>query len=347
MQRRGFLKGAAALGVLGAMPFPAIAKARGAEAIGPESVDDLPELSGELTVYLGRGEGGLYQDVIEAIRERNPDLDLAVRRASSASLANTLVQEHQVGGARADLFWSIDASSLGAVIDQGMTRPVPEALHRQVKPAFRYPHLAPVSGRVRTVAYNPERVDPADLPDAIMAFPDAGISVGWAPAYGAFQSFLTAMRILEGEPATKAWLKGIAPHATEYAGELGAVMAVARGEVDVAFANHYYTLRLKQGKPDAAVDLAFTANDAGSLLNTSGVVLLSEGDLPANFVRYLLTREVQSYLAREAFEIPMVPGVPTPDGLPGASELQPPELALTRLSDMRPTLELMREVGVL
>ena len=44
------------------------------------------------------------------------------------------------------------------------------------------------------------------------------------------------MRILEGDKATKSWLKGINKHSKKYAGELGVVMGVERGEVDIGFA---------------------------------------------------------------------------------------------------------------
>ena len=155
------------------------------------------------------------------------------------------------------------------------------------------------------------------------------------------------MRLLEGEQATGEWLQKMDKVARSYAGELGVVMAVERGEVDMGFANHYYTLRLKAGKPDATVDLAFTNNDAGCLVNASGIVALSEGDLPINFIRYLLTREVQSFLSSEAFEIPLVDGVAPPQGLPDLATIQPPDINLTRLADLRPTLDLMRDVGVL
>lgn len=66
---------------------------------------------------------------------------------------------------------------------------------------------------------------------------------------------------------------------------LGAGMAVTRGEVDLAFANHYYSLRLKQGMPDAPVALHFTKDDAGCVVNASGVILLGPGETPVDFVR--------------------------------------------------------------
>lgn len=336
---------AAALG--GGVLAPVLARGDPGPRTEPLSVDDLPALAGELTLYLGRGEGGLYEDIIRAIRERNPGLELNVRRGPSTALANTLVAEAQVDRVQADLFWSIDASSLGMVAAHAGPAEVPRSLREQLQPGFRYRYWVPVSGRVRTLPYNPQRLGPADLPDDVMALPDSELSFGWAPAYGAFQSFVTAMRVLEGDAATRDWLRAMAARSTQYAGEFGVVMAVSRGEVDAGFANHYYTLRLKQGKPDAPVALAFTRNDAGCLVNASGVTILQHSELALNFVRYLLTREVQSYLAREAFEIPLVAGVPAPQGLPPMTTLKPPQVDLEQLADLQPTLRLLREAGVL
>jgi iron(III) transport system substrate-binding protein len=346
MDRRTLLKSALALGLLGPTRLLAGDAATG-DAATARSVEELPALQGKLTVYLGRGEGGLYDTLVTAIRKRNPKLDLQVRRGPSASLANTLVAEHQAGVQRADLFWSIDSGSLGLVADQGMTHPLPETIRARIRDPFQYRHWAAVSGRIRSVPYNPRRVSADQLPDDIMAFADSDLKIGWAPAYGAFQSFVTAMRLLEGEQRTRQWLLGVKPHATSYAGEFGVVMAVERGEVDVGFANHYYTLRLKQGMPDASVQLAFTDDDAGCLVNASGVALLSDNPAAVGFVRYLLTREVQEYLATQAFELPMVRGVAMPAGLPPMNRIDPPEVELTRLADLRPTLALMRETGVL
>ncbi|MES1951228.1 ABC transporter substrate-binding protein [Salinisphaera sp. S4-8] len=341
MDRRSLLKSALALGLLG--PVTPLWAAETTAAA--ESADDLPPLSGSLTVYLGRGEGGLYDDIVAAIRKRNPDLDLKIRRAPSAALANTLIAESKAGVRRADLFWSIDASSLGAVAAHAKTTPIPGAIQQHIKPDFRYDQWAAISGRLRTVPYNPTRIDPAQLPSHIMDFADTDLKIGWAPAYGAFQSFVTAMRLLEGEDRTREWLLGVKRQAKSYAGELGVVMAVARGEVDVGFANHYYTLRLKKGQPDANVALALTQNDAGSLVNSSGVLLLDDNPLARNFLRYLLSREVQSFLASQAYEIPMAADVAPPAGLPG--KIHPPEIDLTRLSDLQPTLDLLRETRVL
>lgn len=343
MRRRTFLQSVAALAASGVLPAT-ITHALAANAV---SADSLPVLEGDLTLYLGRGEGGLYEDVLNAIKKRNPDLNLLIRRGPTAALANTLVAEARAGVQRADVFWAVDSGALGMVGEAGLARPLPAEIRNLLKPGFRYENWSPVTGRIRTLPYNTERVTPDQIPDDIMALADSDLSVGWAPAYASFQSFITAMRLLQGEQATGEWLRKMKKKARSYAGELGVVLAVERGEVDVGFANHYYTLRLKTGKPDANVELAFTHNDAGCLLNASGVMALSEGETPLNFIRYLLSREVQSYLAEEAYEIPMVQGVAMPGGLPPLKQIDPPDIDLTRLADLRPTLDLMRSVGVL
>ena len=330
-------------GVAGTFPMVA-GRSWAASAV---SADDLPELEGALTLYLGRGEGGLYEDVLDAISARNPKFDLRIRRGSTAALANTIVAEAKAGVRRADLFWAVDSGAVGFVTAAGLAKPLPKNLVLQFQPQFQFPDWLPITGRVRTLPYNTERLTPDKIPSNIMDLADSDLSIAWAPAYASFQSFVTAMRLLEGSKATTAWLRGVSKHAKTYAGEFGVVMAVERGAADIGLANHYYTLRLKSGRPDANINLAYTNNDAGCLVNASGILALKEGEAPVNFMRYLLTREVQSYLANEAFEIPLVENVVTPPGLPTLATVSPPAIDLTQLADIRPTLDLMRAAGVL
>ncbi|MCY4265289.1 MAG: extracellular solute-binding protein [Gammaproteobacteria bacterium] len=347
MKRRHFVKTAAVSGVAAVFPGMAGLAAETVASSAAVSVEQLPPLSGELTLYLGRGEGGLYENVLQAIEDRNPDLNLSIRRGPTAALANAIVAEAEAGIRRADLFWAVDSGAIGLVADAGLVQTLPNDLTAQLQPTFRYSHWAPITGRIRTLPFNTAELTPGRVPDAIMEVPDSGLRVGWAPAYAAFQSFVTAMRLLEGRQATADWLQRTGSNARDYAGELGVVMAVERGEVDIGFANHYYTLRLKAGNPDAKVALSFTRNDAGCLVNASGIMALGNGELAVNFIRYLLTREVQNYLSTEAYEIPLVDGLALPSGLPDLKTVAPPDIDLTRLADLRPTLDLMRDVGVL
>ncbi|MEP1445098.1 MAG: substrate-binding domain-containing protein [Paraglaciecola sp.] len=345
MQRRTLIKTLACLGVVSALPLlSATSFAASSHAV---SVDDLPELTGELTLYLGRGEGGLYEDVLNAIKKRNPKFTLRIRRGPTAALANTIMAEAKAGVRQADLFWAVDSGAIGQVVGAGLAKKLPNDLTEQLQSNFRFDDWAPISGRIRTLPYNPTRITADKIPTDIMALPDSDLSIAWAPAYASFQSFITAMRILEGDEATTAWLKAMDKKAKKYAGELGVVMAVERGEVDVGLANHYYTLRLKSGMPDANLTLAFTKNDAGCLVNASGIVALSGNTTATDFIRYLLSKEVQSYLSGEAYEIPLAGQLPPPSGISSLTDISPPAIDLTKLADLRPTLVLMRNAGVL
>ncbi len=343
MQRRQFIQSLSALAVANALPFNQVL----ATTANAYSVKDLPELKGELTLYLGRGEGGLYEDVIKAIKKRNPAFKLRIRRGPTASLTNAILAESKAGIQRADLFWAVDSGAIGMVTKANLAQALPKRITQQLRPQFQFKTWAPVTGRIRTIPFNTKKLTAKDIPDDVMAFPDSDLKIGWAPAYASFQSFVTAMRLLKGDKATTNWLKAMNSKSKKYAGELGVVLAVERGAVDVGFANHYYTLRLKAGKPNANVDLAFTKNDAGCLVNTSGIVALKKGELATNFIRYLLTKEVQSFLASEAYEIPLVNNIATPAGLPTLDTVSPPAIDLTQLADLRPTIALMRNAGVL
>jgi len=325
----------------------AISLSAWADDVQPLSVETLPKLKGSITLYLGRGEGGLYENVLDAIKKRNPDLQLHIRRGPTAALANAIVAERQAGIHKADLFWAVDSAAIAMLEQKNLAQTIQPEINALLSQGFRYKHWVPVTGRIRTLPYHSQQLNAADIPDSILALADSDLSIGWAPAYSSFQSFVTAMRLQYGDDKTLEWLRKIKPKAKSYAGELGVAMAVERGEVDVGFANHYYTLRLKSGKKDAKINLAFTQHDAGSLLNVSAISPLSDKPVVQQFIQYLLTQEVQSYLAQEAYEIPMVKGVNMPPGLPSMADLAPPKTDLTKLADFQPTLQLMRKAGIL
>jgi iron(III) transport system substrate-binding protein len=322
---------------------------------GGTRIADLPDLAGDLTLYLGGGESGLYTDLIGLLEETYPEFSVSPRTDSSASLANTIVEEMQGSGSPADVFWAVDAGSLGVVADAGHTTELPadavSAVPEQFRPDNRW---VGVAGRARAVPYNTDELDESDIPGTVADFPDATQlrdAVGWAPTYGAFQSFVTAMRVLRGRDTTKQWLQGMLDlGVTEYNDEWFVSNAVADGEIAAGFANHYYAIRVMASRSDAPIDLAFTSGDAGALVNASGAAVVEgtdQSDLATNFVRHLLSAEAQEFFATRTFAYPMIPDVEPVGDLPTVEELSPPDVPLTALSDLQPTLELLREVGVL
>jgi iron(III) transport system substrate-binding protein len=314
----------------------------------------MPDLSGELTLYSGRGEA-LVGELLEFVEDLYPDLTIRTRYNTAADLVNQIQTEGE--NSPADVFFSVNAGSLGALKDAGRTTALPDEVLSFVSESFRDPdgQWIGTSGRARTLPYNTDQFGDDDVPDDVLAIPETEAfqdNVGWAPTYSSFQAFVTAMRVLNGEQRTREWLNAMLELGVEeYSDEFLVSQAVADGEIGLGFANHYYIQRVLAGRPDAPLSTAFTEGDAGAIFNVAGACTLDtaeDADLAANFVRHLLSAEAQDYFARTTFEYPLVPGVEPIGRLPSIDELNPPEgLDLTQLSDLEGTIDLLRDVGVL
>ncbi|WP_144799973.1 extracellular solute-binding protein [Halorubrum depositum] len=320
----------------------------GRGAPGGTPIAEMPDLEGELTVYSGRGEF-LVGELVEYIDDQYDDFDLTVRYGGSTDLVNQIANEGE--GSPADVFYSVNAGSLGALADEGRTQALPSEVTEMVRSEFRTEQWIGTSGRARTVPYNTEEFSDDDLPDDVMAYPEEfDGSLGWAPSYGSCQAFVTAMRLIEGPEATRDWLESIVESGiSSYPDEFAACQAIADGEIDAAFTNHYYTQRVLDGNPNASIGTAFTSGDAGAVFNVAGAAVIdtaADGTLAGNFVRHLLSAEAQDYFARTTFEYPLIPEVEPIGDLPTIDELDVPDIDLTQLSDLEPTIDLMREAGV-
>ena len=322
---------------------------------GGTSMSEMPELSGELTLYSGRGEP-LVGRLVSFIEDLYPDLTIRPRYNAAAELVNQI--ETEGGNSPADVFFSVNAGSLGALKDRGRTTELPSEVLDAVPDQFHDPDGTWIgtSGRARTIPYNTNALSDSDVPDDIFAFPETEAfrdAIGCAPTYSSFQAFITAMRALNGDEETRQWLNGMLDLGLDpnYSDEFLVSQAVADGELRAGFANHYYIQRVLAGRPNAPISTAFTGGDAGAIFNVAGACVLdtaSEADLASNFVRHLLSAEAQDYFARETFEYPLVPGVDPIGRLPSIDELNPPEgLDLTQLSDLEGTVTLLRDVGML
>jgi iron(III) transport system substrate-binding protein len=64
-------------------------------------------------------------------------------------------------------------------------------------------------------------------------------------------------------------------------------------------------------------------------------------------IDYMLSPAAQQYYAEETFEYPLIEGVGLHEGLTPLNEIEPPDIDLSDLSDLRGTLDLLRETGVL
>ena len=307
---------------------------------------------GDVTIYSGRSEE-LVEELIEETEE-STGIDLAVRYAGTPELAAQILEEGD--NSPADIFFSQDAGALGALAKEGLLAPLPQEILDLVDPRFRSPDgvWIGLSGRARVAVYNTDELTDADLPTSILDFTDEAWSgrIGWAPENASFQSFVTALRVLNGEDAAREWLDGmIANQPVAYDGNGAVVRAVAAGEIQVGLVNHYYVYEIQaEDGPLPIANHFFAAGDLGSLINVAGVGILASSqaqDQALAVTEYLLGADAQTYFAEQTFEYPLIEGVPTAEGLTPLADVQGPDIDLSDLDDLEGTLALLAEVGLL
>lgn len=308
----------------------------------------------DLVIYSGR-----TQDLIEPLIDRfeqETGLDVEVRYPGDSAVAALQIAEE--GDRGPDLFISQSPGAMGYLDSQGLLAPLSESAIGALGERFRAEnaHWVGTSGRVRVLVYNTNAVDPESLPDSVFDLVDDAYRgrVGVAPTNPSFIDFVSALRELEGDEATTAWLRGLVDNgARSYKSNDAVLAAVARGEIDLGLVNHYYNERAKQEDPDQPTENhLFDAGDPGSLILITTVGRLTSGDdhrdAADRFVSFLLTDESQRYFAQETFEYPLVETVPPAvEDLPPLADIAAPSVDLARLGDdFEATGDLIRDSGL-
>lgn len=305
----------------------------------------------QLTVYSGRSKA-LVEPLIQEF-EKETGIRVRVRYGGTTQLAVALMEE----GRRtpADIFWAQDGGALGAVHQAGLLALLPQDLSDALPAAFRNSDgtWVATSGRARVLAYH-RSISTDKLPSSLgeLTQPQWSGKVGWAPSNASFQSFVTAMRALYGEEATRQWLldmKNNRPVA--YNNNSSILQALAAGEVDLGLTNHYYLERAKSTNPDFPVNQRFfDAGDPGNLINVAGLCILnasSSKDQAIQFIRFMLRESSQSFFLNEVFEYPVIQGLGEQDAKLDEVLRVTPEIDLDILRDLEDTLKLLRETGLL
>ena len=310
------------------------------------------QVGGKITVYSGRSES-LVGELLPMFTSAT-GIDVDIKYGETAELAALIAEE----GSRspADVFWAQDAGALGALQSKNFFAPLPKRILDRVPAEYRSKEgrWVGASGRVRVIAYNPELVREADVPDSIDDLTDARWKgkVGWAPTNGSFQIFVTAFRELKGDAAARAWLEAMkANGAKAFPNNDAIAEAVGEGEIPLGLVNHYYPFEILEEHPDAKIqDHFLSSGDVGGLVNVAGAGVVASSDNRAaaeRFVEFLLSSEAQKYFVTKTWEYPLVPGIEADPRLPKLSTLQPPAVDLSRLGDLEGTLELLGDVGLL
>jgi iron(III) transport system substrate-binding protein len=211
-----------------------------------------------------------------------------------------------------------------------------------------------LSGRARTLVYNTEMIDDADLPASVLDLTDPRYEgmLGVAPTNGSFQDFVTAMRQATGDDATLAFLTGLRENGAEiYPDNNSIVQAVARGEVALGLVNHYYNVRAKAEDPSLPTENHFFADgDLGNMILVTGVAKVRDTEQSSDadrLVDFLLSPEAQTYFSEETKEYPLAAGVAPAPELPPLESIPAPTEDFSSLGDdLEGTTRLIRDSGL-
>ncbi|HRO94424.1 iron ABC transporter substrate-binding protein [Citricoccus sp.] len=313
------------------------------------------EGDGQLTLYSGRNEE-LVQPILDRFTEET-GIEVDVRYGDTAGMAAQLLEEGD--RSPAEVFLAQDAGALGAVSRAGLLEALPQETVDAVPESYRSADgdWVGLTGRSRVLVYNPEQVSEDELPQSVdeLVSEEWRGRVGVAPTNASFQSFITAMRVMEGDEAARAWLEDLAANDPQIREKNGHIVAdVDSGAIDAGLVNHYYVHELAQEKGVDPEDLSvrmhfFGAQDTGALVNVSGAGLVGDqpdGDAQA-LIDYLLSEEGQAYFVEETNEYAMIEGAEAPQGVPSLEELEAPKVDLNDLDDLEQTIEMITQAGLL
>lgn len=308
---------------------------------------------GILTIYAGRDEA-LIAPLLAQFTEES-GIEIAVRYGSSPELSALLLEEGSQ--TPADVFLSQDAGALGALSEIDLLSELPNDISDAIPEDFTssVDDWVGVTGRARVIAYDSQKISAADVPTSVLELtaPEWNGRVGFPPGNASFQSFVTALRDIEGEDVAEKWVTDMAANAPLLTEKNGATLdLVNTGQLDLALINHYYWYQsaAELGSENMRAQLKFLPGDAGGIVNVTGAGILagSSGNLEAlQFLRFLISPAAQQYFVEKTFEYPLLPGIAAPAGLPSLASLANSEFNLDDLKSLSETQRLLAKHGLL
>jgi iron(III) transport system substrate-binding protein len=300
-----------------------------------------------ITIYSGRSEE-LIADLLTTFTEET-GIEVEVRYGDSAELAAQILEEGQ--NIRADVYFGQDAGALGALAKEGVTKTLPSDITDLVATEYKSVtgQWVGVSGRGRVFVYDPAKV--SEVPTSYKDLMDSSWKgrIGIAPTNASFQTFITAIRVLEGEQAAIDFLNAMKQNGVLFEKNSIIMQAVQDGVVDAGLVNHYYwwELAAEIGEENMKPEIAwFKDGDTGNLINVAGVAVLSNNPSANVFAKWLLGETAQKYFVERTREYSLT-GVPEVAGLKPLKDIKAPAIDLSNLDSLAETLELIREAGLL
>jgi iron(III) transport system substrate-binding protein len=274
----------------------------------------LPAAAETLVVYSARNEQ-LIKPVFDAYT-RETGVQIKFTTGDAAVLIERLTAEGR--NSPADVLMTVDAGELWNAAERGLLRPVSSArLAKNVPAHLRDPEdrWFGLSMRARTIAYSPERVDPAQLGTyEALAGPAWKGRLCLRTSKKVYNQSLVATMIASlGETKTEQVVRGwVANLATDvFANDTQLLEAIAAGQCDVGIVNTYYFGRIVKERADFPVRLFWANQGAGGThvnISGAGVTRHSRQSAAATrFLEWLSAGPAQAHFAAVNMEFPVNP----------------------------------------
>lgn len=287
-----------------------------------------------LVVYSGRGES-LIGPLLGRFEEQS-GVDVEVRYGGTSELAATLFEEGD--NSPAHVFISQDAAALGALSAAGRLQALGDEILAAVPRRYRSARddWVGLSGRARTVVYEPSRIEATELPASLEAVGSTEYRgrFGIAPTNGSFQAHMAVYQVVAGEEALEELLGAMAANDPQiYPKNSAIVEGVIAGEIDFGLVNHYYLWRAKQEDPSVTARNFVMTGPGSSFVNVAGIGIISDRPEALELVGFLLSDDSQSYFSEQTYEYPLTSSVAPSVALAPLGEVDSPQVDFAQASE--------------
>ena len=311
------------------------------------------EEPGDIQVYSAR-----HYDLEEAFVDFEEETGLKVDfiYADDAELLERMKAEGEEGPA--DVYMTVDAGNLWNAAKQDQLATLDSSvLDGAVPAAYRDPENRwfGLALRARTVAYNPDAVDPAefDTEDTYAGLTDPkwkGRLCMRDDTEAYTQSLVASLIDLHGRERALEIVEGWVANDVEImSNDILLLEALDSGACDVALVNHYYYARELADKPDLNVKLFWASQEgAGTHVNISGAGVVKSSDAPAKAQQLLewLATDGQEEFVGDNHEYPVNPDVAPDDIVAGFGEFKPMPINAEAYGDLNAeAVDLLAEAG--
>ena len=331
-------RASAAVGLLLACLFAA-APARAAEA-------------GTLTIYNSQDEGPV--EALAAAFTAKTGIKVAFRDNGAPALARQIIDEGD--HTPADIFYAEYSTALVTLADKNLLAPLPAEVTGAIPAQFsgaKHDWVG-VTARSFVLLYNRKLIAEDKLPASIMdlARPEWAGKFAYNPRAAAFLEMVVAVEKQKGAAAAKAWLTGLNANGKAFPKNTAMVLAVDRGEVELAINadNYWLAVAKERGADTLDARVHYIGNkDPGALLTVSGIAIPAHAPHRAEaerFAAFAVSEEGQKVLAEGAGDVPLRPGVASPTALKPFESLDPSPVSAAEIGDAASALDLERAVGI-